>query len=123
MCLYAILRWVINALILMLIPYIVPGVSVESFFAALVVAVVLAVVNALIRPILLIFTLPINILTLGLLTLVINGLMFWLVSAIVKGFYITNFTAAFLAALVYSAISLLISFLDQSESPKVKKLT
>lgn len=122
MCLYAILRWIVNALILMLIPFIVPGVSVESFFTALVVAVVLALVNALIKPILLIFTLPINILTLGLFTLVINGLMFYLVSAIVKGFNITNFTAAFFAALVYSVISLFISYLDSPESPKIKRL-
>lgn len=123
MCLYSLLRWIINALILMLIPYIVPGVSVESFFTALVVAVVLALVNTLIKPLLILFTLPINILTLGLFTLVINGLLFWLVSAIVKGFYITNFTAAFFAALIYSLISLIISYLDQPASPKVKKIS
>ncbi len=123
MCLYAILRWIVNALILMLIPLIVPGVTIESFFSALIVAVVLALVNALIKPILILFTLPINILTLGLFTLVTNGFLFYLVSAIVKGFNITNFTAAFLAALVYSVISLLISFLDSPTSPKVKRLS
>lgn len=122
MCLYGLLRWVINALILMLIPYIVPGVSVESFLTALLVAVALALVNALIKPILVIFTLPINILTLGLFTLVINGFMFWIVSSVVKGFNITNFTAAFFAALVYSIISMLISYLDQPSEPIVKKL-
>jgi putative membrane protein len=122
MCLYTILRWVVNALILMLIPYIVPGVRVENFFTALVVAVVLALVNALIKPILIIFTLPINILTLGLFTLVINGLMFYIVSAIVKGFFITDFLSAFLAALVYSLISLLVSYLDHPSSPSVKRL-
>jgi len=113
---------VINALILFLIPSIVPGVSVESFYAALIVALVLALVNALIKPILILFTLPINILTLGLFTLVINGFMFYLVSTIVKGFDITNFTAAFFAALVYSLISLLVSYLDQPGSPKIKRL-
>ncbi len=123
MCLYTILRWFVNALVLMLIPYIVPGVSVESFFTALLVAVVLALVNSLIKPILILFTLPINILTLGLFTLVINGLMFWLVSAIVKGFNVTNFTAAFFAALVYSIISLLISYLDQPNTPQVKRIS
>jgi len=106
----------------MLIPYIVPGMTIESFFSAMVVAVMLALVNALIKPILLVLTLPINILTLGLFTLVINGLMFYLVSAIVKGFNITNFTAAFLAALVYSVISLLISYLDNPQTPKVKQI-
>lgn len=122
MCLYVILRWVVNALILMLIPFIVPGVEIESFFSAMIVAVVLALVNALIRPLLLIFTLPINILTLGLFTLVINGFMFYLVSAIVKGFNISSFGSAFLAALVYSLISLLISYLDKPSTPKVKRL-
>jgi len=116
MCLYALLRWVINALLLMLIPYIVPGIEVASFFTALVVAVVLAAVNAVIRPFVILLTLPINILTLGLFTLVINALMFWLVSAIVKGFFITNFWAAFFAALIYAIFSMIISSLDQSEN-------
>lgn len=113
MCLYMILRWFLNALLLMLIPYIVPGVEVASFFAALVTAIVLAAVNALIRPVLLLLTLPINILTLGLFTLVINGFMFYLVSAIVKGFTVTNFWAAFWAAIVYSLFSMLIGYLDR----------
>lgn len=116
MCLYTLLRWVINALLLMLIPYIVPGVEVASFFTALVVAVVLAAVNAVIRPFIILLTLPINILTLGLFTLVINALMFYLVSAIVKGFFITNFWAAFFAALVYAIFSMIISSLDRNDS-------
>ena len=115
MCLYAILRWVINALLLMLIPYLVPGIEVASFFTALVVAVVLAAVNAIIRPFVILLTLPINILTLGLFTLVINGLMFYLVSAIVKGFTVSNFWAAFFAALIYSILSMAISSLDRNE--------
>ena len=122
MCLYAILRWIVNALVLMFIPYVVPGVTIESFFSAMVVSVVLALVNALIKPFLILFTLPINVLTLGLFTLVINGLMFYLVSAIVKGFNIDSFMTAFLAALVYSVISLVVSFLDKPSTPIVKKL-
>ena len=116
MCIYALLRWVINALLLMLIPYVVPGVEVASFFTALVVAVVLAAINAVIRPLIILLTLPINILTLGLFTLVINALMFWFVSAIVKGFTVTNFWAAFFAALIYALFSMLISSLDRSEN-------
>jgi putative membrane protein len=111
-----ILRWFINALLLMLIPYIVPGVEVASFFTALVVAVVLAAVNAIIRPLVIILTLPINILTLGLFTLVINAFMFYLVSAVVKGFTISNFWAAFFAALIYSIFSMAISSLDKNEA-------
>lgn len=116
MCLYMILRWFLNGLILMIIPYIVPGIEVASFFTALVTAIVLAAVNSIIRPLLIVLTLPINILTLGLFTLVINALMFYLVSTIVKGFTVTNFWSAFVGALVYAIFSMLISYLDQSDS-------
>jgi putative membrane protein len=106
-----ILRWVVNAGLLMLIPYIVPGIEMKNFGTALVAALVLAFVNALIKPILILLTLPINLLTLGLFILVINGLMFWLVSAIVKGFYISGFWPAFFAALVFSIFSLVLNYL------------
>ncbi|MCE5212760.1 MAG: phage holin family protein [Deltaproteobacteria bacterium] len=108
-----ILRWVVNAVLLMLIPYIVPGIEIKNFGTALVAALVLAFVNALIKPILILLTLPINLLTLGLFILVINALMFWLVSAIVKGFYISGFWPALFAALVFSIFSLVLNyFLD-----------
>lgn len=106
-----ILRWVINAGLLMLIPYVVPGVSVKNFGTAMVAALILAFVNALIKPILILLTLPINILTLGLFILVINGLMFWLVSAVVKGFHISGFWPAFFAALVFSIFSIALNYL------------
>jgi putative membrane protein len=106
-----ILRWVVNAVLLMLIPYVVPGIEMKNFGTALVAALVLAFVNALIKPILILLTLPINLLTLGLFILVINALMFWLVSAIVKGFYISGFWPAFLAALFFSIFSLVLNYL------------
>jgi putative membrane protein len=106
-----ILRWVVNAVLLMLIPYVVPGIEMKNFGTALVAALVLAFVNALIKPILILLTLPINLLTLGLFILVINALMFWLVSAIVKGFYISGFWPAFFAALVFSIFSLVLNYL------------
>jgi len=109
--LHTILRWVVNAVLLMLIPYVVPGIEMKNFGTALVAALVLAFVNALIKPILILLTLPINLLTLGLFILVINALMFWLVSAIVKGFYISGFWPAFLAALVFSIFSLVLNYL------------
>lgn len=114
MCIYAFLRWIVNALVLMLIPYIVPGVSVNNFYTALILAVVLAFVNAFIRPILVILTLPINIMTLGLFTLIINGFLFWFVSTFVKGFYILDFWAAFWAALVYTIISIIINLVTNA---------
>jgi putative membrane protein len=106
-----ILRWVINAVLLMLIPYVVPGVAIKNFWTALVAALVLAFVNALIKPVLILLTLPINLLTLGLFILVINALMFWLVSAVVKGFYISGFWPAFFAALAFSIFSLVLNYL------------
>jgi len=115
MCLESILRWVVNALILMGITYVVPGVEVVSFWTALMVALVLALVNAIIRPFLLILTLPINILTLGLFTLIINGFMFWIVSSVVKGFTITNFWSAVIAALIYSLISIALSSFGKTQ--------
>lgn len=100
-----ILRWIINALALLLVANIVPGFTVNSFFAALVAALILGLVNATIRPLLLLLTLPINILTLGLFTLVINALMILLVSSITKGFTVVDFKAAFLGGLVLWLIS------------------
>ena len=80
-----IFRWIINALALLLVAYLVPGIAVDGIWSALLTALVLGLVNAIIRPILLVLTLPVNIVTLGLFTFVINALMIWLVSAIVKG--------------------------------------
>jgi putative membrane protein len=102
---YLLFRFILNALAVMATAYIVPGISVSNFWAALIAAIVIGLINALVRPILLILTLPINILTLGLFTLVINALMFWLASTIVKGFDVANFTAAFLGALVFWLVS------------------
>jgi len=113
-CTYIVLRWVINALVLMLIPYIVNGVTVDSFYIALIVAIVLALVNSFLRPILMVLTLPINVLTLGLFTLVINGFCFWFISTFIRGFNVTDFNAAFWAALVYAIIAIAINSITGS---------
>ncbi len=97
-----IIRWLINALLLLLIAYFLPGIEVASLFSALIAAAVLGLVNALIRPIIILITLPINLLTLGLFTLVINALLFWLVATFLDGFYITGFWAAFWGSLCLS---------------------
>jgi putative membrane protein len=99
------LSWLINALALIGISYLMPSVSVSNFVTALIVALVLGLLNTLIRPILLILTLPITLLTLGLFALVINGLMFWLAAQFVTGFQVAGFLAAFIAALLYSVIT------------------
>lgn len=105
------LTWALNALVLLAIPYLLESVRVETFYAALVAALCIGLVNALIRPVLILITLPINILTLGLFTFVINGLLFWLVASFVKGFYVAGFWAAFWGALLYSLFSALASLL------------
>jgi putative membrane protein len=113
MLLGIILRWVINAGVFYGISLIVPGVHFDSFYPALILVIVLGIINAIIKPILVLLTLPINILTLGLFTLVINGLLFWLSSTFVKGFSVSGFWPAFAAALIFSLISILMSWLDR----------
>ena len=114
---YLLLRWVLNTLVLLMISYLVPGVSFASFWSALITAAVFGIINATIRPIVILLTLPVNILTLGLLTFVINALMFWLASAVVKGFEVSNFTSAFWGALIYAIVVSLINYID-SPQPK-----
>jgi len=99
------LRWFISAVALVLVPYIVPGVSVTNFWNALVAALVIGLINLFIRPVLVILTLPVNVLSLGLFTLVINAVLFWFASTIVKGFEVDGFMAAFLGALAYWLIA------------------
>lgn len=108
---YLLARWAVNAAALLLVAYLYPGVSVESFFAALIAALVLGLVNAVIRPILIILTLPATLLTLGLFIFVINALLFWFVAEIVQGFRVTGFGAALLGSILYSVITLVSSWL------------
>jgi putative membrane protein len=99
------LRLVLNALAVMLVAYIVPGVTVLNFWYALLAALILGIVNALVRPILALLSLPITVLTLGLFTLVINALMFWLAASLTAGFAVSGFGAAFWGALVFWIVS------------------
>ena len=105
------LIWLINALSLLAVAYFLPSVSVASFYIALITALVLGLLNTLIRPVLVLITLPITILTLGLFTLVINALLFWFVASFVAGFHVAGFWSAFWGALLYSVISSLASWL------------
>lgn len=98
-------RWLINALALLVVANVVPGVQVQGFYAALVAALAIGILNALVRPILVVLTLPINILTLGLFTFVLNALLFWFASTFVKGFTVHGFAAAFWGALVLWLVS------------------
>jgi putative membrane protein len=103
------LRWVINAGTLLLLASYLPGISVSGWYTALITALLLGLLNALLKPILVFLTLPVNILTLGLFTFVINALLFWFVATVVKGFAVAGFWPAFFGALIIIVINWLIS--------------
>jgi putative membrane protein len=103
-----ILAIIINTLAVLVTSYILPGIHLKSFWTALWVAIVLGIVNAILRPIIFILTLPINILTLGLFSFIIMGLLVYLVSAIVPGFKVDNFGWAILFALIVAIINWLL---------------
>ncbi len=105
------INWVISAMVIFLVAYILPGVSVENFVSALAVALVLGILNAFIKPVLLILTLPITILTLGLFTLVLNALLILLASAVVPGFSVNGFLWALIFGIVLSIANTFIHLL------------
>jgi putative membrane protein len=105
------LTWLINALALLALKYIMPSITVDSFMTALIVAVVLGLINTLIRPLFVLLTLPVTILTLGLFLFVINGLLFWAVGSFVPGFHVDGFWAGVFGAIIYSIISWALSAL------------
>ena len=104
-----IVRWIVNTLAVILVANVVPGIAVRDFYTALLVALVYGLINAVVRPLLLILTLPINLLTLGLFTFVLNALLFWLVARIVPGFNVAGFAPAFWGALILTVVSYLTS--------------
>lgn len=105
------LNLILSTIAVLVSAYILPGVKVDGFFTALVVAVVLGVINAFIKPLVLLFTLPINILTLGLFTFVINALMIELVAVIVPGFKVDGILWALIFSIVLSLVSGMISMM------------
>lgn len=115
-------KWLITALSLLGAAYLIPGIEVKSFYIALIVAVLLGAVNLIVRPILVILTLPITIVTLGLFLLVINGLLFWFVSSFIDGFTIVEtgwkgFWVAILGSLVVSTFSYIGNKMITSHEP------
>ena len=101
--------WLINALALLALPYLLPSIHVASFATALGVAVVLGLINAVIRPVLLLLTLPVTLLTLGLFIFVINGMMFMLAAWLLEGFVVDGFLAGVIGSALYSVISWLLT--------------
>jgi putative membrane protein len=106
-----VLVWLINAVALIAVAYLMPTVGVSSFGAALVAALVLGLINAVVRPVLVLLTLPVTILTLGLFIFVLNGLLFWMVGTWLEGFEVGGFWAGVLGALLFSLVSWALSAL------------
>jgi putative membrane protein len=104
-----ILRWCINALALLAVAYLYSGVKVDGIMAALIAALALGLANAIIRPVLILLTLPVTILTMGLFIFIINAFLFWFVAEVVKGFTVTGFMAALIGSLMYSVITLVVN--------------
>ena len=105
------LVWLINALALIAVAYLMPGVSVSTFGAALVAALVLGLINAVVRPVLVLLTLPVTLLTLGLFIFVLNGLLFWMVGAWLEGFEVAGFWSGVFGAILFSLVSWALSAL------------
>lgn len=103
------LVWILNAVALLVVAYLLPGITVASFSSALLAAVVLGLLNMLLKPVLQILTLPLTVVTLGLFLLVINALLFWMAGSILKGFEVAGFWWAFIGAIVYSIVTSLLS--------------
>ncbi len=104
-------RWLLNTVIIVILGHLMAGVGYEGAAAALLAGAFLGVVNAIIRPLLLVITLPLNLLTLGIFTFVINALMLQLTAWVVPGFAVAGFATALFAALLFSIFSVMLSVL------------
>ncbi|HVA36119.1 MAG TPA: phage holin family protein [Candidatus Dormibacteraeota bacterium] len=105
------LRLVLNAVALYVVARVVPGIRLEGAVPALIAALLLGIVNAILRPILIVLSCPLEVLTLGLFTLVINGLLFLFVAHLVPGFVVAGFWPAFWGAIVMAIVSFLLALL------------
>ncbi|WP_019573896.1 phage holin family protein [Curvibacter lanceolatus] len=112
------LKWLLSAASLMFVAYLYPGVQVTSLSAALVAALVIGLFNAVLRPILVVLTLPVTVVTLGLFLFVINAFMFWAAAELLKGFQVTGFGAALIGSLIYSALGMVIDSALRSLLPQ-----
>ncbi|MBA2564547.1 MAG: phage holin family protein [Gemmatimonadetes bacterium] len=106
-----VVRWLLNAAALWVADAALSGVAVRTLTALLIAALAIGLINALIRPVLLVLTIPITVLTLGLFLIVLNGLLFWLAAELVPGFMVAGFVWAVLGALIMSVVGFALSFL------------
>jgi len=103
-----IVRWLLLAAALLLVAHLYPGVTVKSFGSAMIAALVLGLLNTLLRPILVVLTLPVTLVTLGLFLFVINALMFYFAASMLDGFHVNGFIAALIGSLIYSLCGMVI---------------
>jgi len=104
-----ILKWLLCAAALLAVAHLYAGVQVQSFTSALIAAVVIGLLNSVLRPVLIVLTLPVTLLTLGLFLFVINALMFWAAASLLDGFQVRDFSAALLGSLMYTVAGIVIS--------------
>ncbi|GAA4426014.1 phage holin family protein [Acidovorax lacteus] len=102
------LKWLLSAAALLFVAYVYDGVEVQTFTAALIAAAVIGLFNAVLRPVLVVLTLPVTIVTIGLFLFVINALMFWAAAGVLDGFQVADFWAALIGSLIYSVLGLVI---------------
>ncbi len=103
-----ILKWLLSAAALLAVAHLYSGVQVQSFGSALIAALVIGLLNTIVRPVLVVLTLPVTVVTLGLFLFVINALMFWSASGLLSGFHVTGFAAALIGSLLYSVLGIVI---------------
>jgi len=103
-----ILHWLLNAAALLAVAYLYSGVIVTSFTGALIAAAVLGALNVVLRPVLVLLTLPVTVVTLGLFLFIINALMFWMAAGLVPGLHVNGFVPALIGSLIYSVLHLVI---------------
>lgn len=111
-------KWLLSAMALVFVAYVYAGVEVKSFTAALVAAFVIGLFNMVVRPVLVVLTLPVTVLTLGLFLFVINALMFWAAATVLEGFHVPGFLQALVGSLIYSAIGVVIDSALERLFPK-----
>lgn len=101
-------KWLLSAAALLFVAYVYAGVEVRSFGSALIAAFVIGLLNSVVRPVLVVLTLPVTVVTLGLFLFVINALMFWAAASVLDGFHVQGFVAALIGSLIYSVIGIAI---------------
>jgi len=101
-------KWLLSASALLFVAYLYPGVEVRTFGTAMLAALVIGLLNAVVRPVLVVLTLPVTVITLGLFLFVINALMFWAAAGVLDGFVVRNFVAALVGSLLYTLLGVVI---------------